>query len=380
MALPPAPDLVPPAGGPVDVSFVIPCFNYGRFLDECLASLYHQRGVSFEIIVIDDGSTDETPERIERHLARVTYVRQANQGQSAARNAGLALARGRYVQLLDADDLIGPGSLAARMVVMRASGGRSLVVCRNRLFDGRDANGRVRTCGEWRLFERDLDLHLLRLNVAPLHAFLIPREVFDAVGAFNADYRGVEDYDLFLRAAGAGYGMAFCGRGLVYYRKHAGSVGAAKARNRAYPFDVLVHWRKHTDEYGASLAARLGTPAGSLALLDGVLHTAEVVDPAANPEGHARLLSIADERLAGLKSLASARRAMPIERLYLARLAQRVAGLTRLGHPDLAEGLAHLVRAASPRRSAWLDVLRALPWRRYDDLALAAATLKRYLG
>lgn len=381
VTLPPAPDLGAPAGGAVEVSVVIPSYNYGHFIDECLASIYAQRGVRYEIILVDDGSSDDTAARVARHASRITYLRQDNQGQSAARNTGLAACRGRYIQLLDADDLLGLGSLAARVAALQTRGERAMVVCRNQFFSERGSGSTPRTHGAWGLVERDLLIHLLRLNIAPPHAFLMPRMVLDDIGGFDASYRGAEDYDFVLRACAAGYLPTYCATGLVYYRKHTTSMGATKARNRAYPFDVLVHRKKHQGAYGATLAAALETPAGALALSDGVLHTAGIIDPAVNAAGRAEMVTIAKARL--LRFMALAEQAggtlNGTARLFLARIASRADALQRIADPELTELVASVLRRHHRWPQVAANLLSRFPYASYDDQALLAATLRRFL-
>src|SRR4051794_40117270 len=89
------------------VSVIIPCFNAARFVQATLESVVRQSWTDLEIIIVDDGSTDESVEIIEKFVdARIKLVRQPNQGQTAALNRGLALATGDYVQFLDADDVL----------------------------------------------------------------------------------------------------------------------------------------------------------------------------------------------------------------------------------------------------------------------------------
>lgn len=98
-----------------DVSLIIPVFNNELYLDESLSSARDQSGPSLEIIIIDDGSTDASLSKIRSHAAldpRIIVITQANQGVSAARNAGLDRASGKWVAFLDGDDWLAPGSLA----------------------------------------------------------------------------------------------------------------------------------------------------------------------------------------------------------------------------------------------------------------------------
>ena len=95
--------------GPL-VSVVIPCYNQAHFLSEAIESVLSQTCESFEIIVVDDGSTDNTSELASRYQ-KVRLLRQENRGVSAARNAGLAESEGEYVVFLDADDRLLPEAL-----------------------------------------------------------------------------------------------------------------------------------------------------------------------------------------------------------------------------------------------------------------------------
>ena len=100
------------------VSIVIPAFNCARTIAETLGSAQGQTHAELDIIVVDDGSTDGTAEIVARHAAadpRIRYLRQANSGVAAARNHGIAEARGPYVALLDADDLWHPTKIAAQL-------------------------------------------------------------------------------------------------------------------------------------------------------------------------------------------------------------------------------------------------------------------------
>src|SRR5215211_4578336 len=93
------------------VSVITPTYNYGALIGETLDSLRRQTLTDWECVVVDDGSTDDTAEVVARFAEgepRVSYVRQANARQAAAKNNGLARARGAYVQFLDADDLLEP--------------------------------------------------------------------------------------------------------------------------------------------------------------------------------------------------------------------------------------------------------------------------------
>ena len=104
------------------VSIVIPCYNSARFLADTLESAFTQSYPHTEIIVIDDGSTDGTPELIRSYGDRVRAEFGPNRGASAARNRGTELARGEFIQYLDSDDLLTPDAIARRVAALQRSG------------------------------------------------------------------------------------------------------------------------------------------------------------------------------------------------------------------------------------------------------------------
>lgn len=122
-----------PAVGEVRVSVIVPVYNGERFLAEALDSVLAQSSAPYEIIVVDDGSTDGTPEVAARYRERVRYLRQDNAGPAAARNAGLMRAGGEVMAFLDADDLWHPDKLArqAARFAARPELGISLAWMRN---------------------------------------------------------------------------------------------------------------------------------------------------------------------------------------------------------------------------------------------------------
>src|SRR5947207_2276441 len=104
------------------VSVIIPTYNYARFIAEALASVQSQTYSNWEMIVVDDGSTDDTEAVVKRIAAderRISYLRQENAQQAAARNNGIRQAKGNYFQFLDADDLIEPQKLEQQVAFLQ---------------------------------------------------------------------------------------------------------------------------------------------------------------------------------------------------------------------------------------------------------------------
>jgi glycosyltransferase involved in cell wall biosynthesis len=137
------------------VTIVIPCFNYAEYLGKAIHSVQTQQYLPFEVIVVDDGSTDESAAVAER--AGVRLIRQPNAGLGETRNAGLAAASGEFVVFLDADDELLPDALATGVAALQARPAISCVVGRCQLMDaqGRALPARYRELdtedlyGEW---------------------------------------------------------------------------------------------------------------------------------------------------------------------------------------------------------------------------------------
>jgi glycosyltransferase involved in cell wall biosynthesis len=116
------------------VSVVIPCYNYAHFLPAAINSALRQTHHNIEVIVVDDGSVDDTAAVAARYGDRIRYIRQENQGLSAARNRGLQAAEGTLIQFLDADDVLGHTSVQERVAYLERYPDTSAVICRSCYF------------------------------------------------------------------------------------------------------------------------------------------------------------------------------------------------------------------------------------------------------
>ncbi len=188
----------PSHGAAPRVSVIIPTFNRGRILEEAVESVLAQTFEDFELVVVDDGSTDDTRQRLQRFDRRIEYVHQANQGVSAARNAGLRHSAGRLVALLDSDDLWAPAKLARQVAFFDAH--PEAQICQTEeiwVRRGKRVNPkkRHRKPSGW-IFEPSLALCL----VSP-SAVMMRRELLEAMGGFDVSLPACEDYDLWLRVS-----------------------------------------------------------------------------------------------------------------------------------------------------------------------------------
>ncbi len=216
------------------VSVIIPAYNYARYLPAAVESILRQTYRSVETLIVDDGSTDDTATVARAFGAKVAYHYQPNAGLSAARNTGLRLARGEFIQFLDADDLLGTVDVIERradLLLKRPE--LSAAICANRVFS-RDFELWLPACrNPWSLpSPAAMDLRICRWNIAPVHAFMVRRSAVEDLGLrFDESMRACEDYDFWFRLAAA-RGLPAIVRGChVLYRRHGASM-SQKAENQ----------------------------------------------------------------------------------------------------------------------------------------------------
>jgi GT2 family glycosyltransferase len=181
------------------VSVVIPTFNRCGLVREAVASVCAQRGAECEIIVVDDGSTDDTATALENEFGGcVRMLRTENCGVAAARNLGVASSRGELIAFLDSDDLWLPGKLAAQLAFFAAN--PEAEICQTEEMWIRDGV-RVNPCAYHRKPSGDIFAASLRLCLVSPSAVMLRRELFERVGGFDERFPVCEDYDLWLRIA-----------------------------------------------------------------------------------------------------------------------------------------------------------------------------------
>lgn len=214
------------------VSVIVPAYNAAHFIADALDSVFAQTYQDFEIVVVNDGSPDAPA--LERALApyrdRVTYIAQENGGPSRARNAAARAARGRYLALLDADDVWEPDYLASQVAALEADPSADVVYANGVIFgEGTDAGREMLDAfpsaeGEV-TFER-----VLTGESTVLICAVVRRAAFERVGGFDDRLRAAEDFDLWLRVLKSG-GRILCNRRrLMRYRRSAGSNSSSHER------------------------------------------------------------------------------------------------------------------------------------------------------
>jgi glycosyltransferase involved in cell wall biosynthesis len=223
------------------VSVVIPCYDQAAFLDEAIESVLAQTYPHFELIVVDDGSHDNTAEVAARHPG-VRLVQQENKGLSEARNTGLREAGGEFVTFLDADDRLKPQALEVGLRTLRAHPECALVSGQVEL-TGHD--GALLRAAQHRIVDRDHYRLLLQGNPILSHATVMyRRQAFDVVGGFDPKLDACEDYDLYLRIARRfqAYTHDEC---VAEYRRHGGNMHRDPARMLVAALAALRKQRKH---------------------------------------------------------------------------------------------------------------------------------------
>ncbi len=190
------------------VSVVIPCYNYGRFLSEALESILAQTYTSWECIIVDDGSTDNTKEIAHQYTSgdsRFQYIYQKNQGLAGARNAALKQSKGEYIQFLDADDMLERDKLALQVPIFKTNHHIDLVFS-NILSFKHNVHPRIFNPFIMEAVPVSGKGEVIMNNLVVDNSFLpgcviLKRELYNRVGFFRSGMGGLEDWNYWFRAA-----------------------------------------------------------------------------------------------------------------------------------------------------------------------------------
>jgi glycosyltransferase involved in cell wall biosynthesis len=234
---------------PIDVSVIVPCYNHGRFVREAIQSAEASRDARFEVIVVDDGSTDEPTLEAMAGLRRDGYQvirHEVNQGVSAARNTGIARARGRYILPLDADNRIRLDYLRFSVAILDDAPRVGVVYGDVELFG--------EATGGYAASEFTLQRLLLGNFVDACAVFR--RTIWEECGGYDTqipDPRGYEDWELWLQAAKRGWEFVRIAEVMLDYRVRSDSL--VRACQVPENHSRLVHYlvAKHRDLYAAHL-------------------------------------------------------------------------------------------------------------------------------
>lgn len=183
------------------ISVVIPTFNRARTILRAVQSVLAQRDATFEILIVDDGSRDETEklfETLSKEKSEVRYFYQTNQGPSAARNFGIQHSGSPYVAFLDSDDEWLPGKLKAQLDFFKRH--PNLLICQTEELWIRNGK-RVNPMKKHKKFGGSIFEKCLPLSIVSPSCVMMKRGFFDEAGRFDETLPACEDYDLWIRAA-----------------------------------------------------------------------------------------------------------------------------------------------------------------------------------
>lgn len=226
------------------ISVVIPCFNQGAYVDEAVQSVLAQSCQDYEIIIINDGSSDEATinflRAYDRPKTRVCHI--VNQGLAGARNHGINVASGEYILPLDADDKIGNSYLEKAVHIMDENENIGIVYCEAEFF------GNV--TGKWELPDYKFPDILLRNAI--FSAGLFRKSDWNKVGGYSSSVSGREDYDFWLSIIELGRDVFRIPEVLFFYRRHDASMSASWSREQVVDtFSRL--YRNHTQLYSENM-------------------------------------------------------------------------------------------------------------------------------
>ena len=199
------------------VSIVVPVFNTSPYLDRTLYSLVSQKYSNYEIILIDDGSTDSSGEKCDYWAEkdkRITVIHTSNAGPSAARNSGILIAKGNYILPVDSDDVIDESYIEKAAKILDCDKKVGIVYCRATLFGNMS--------GSWSIPKFSIPEMLVSNCI--FSSAMFRKKDWEIVGGYSTELRyGLEDYDFWLSILSLGRRVFQIPEALFWYRKHIGS-------------------------------------------------------------------------------------------------------------------------------------------------------------
>lgn len=257
---------------------VLPTYNYGSYIGRALSSLQRQTHNAWECLVVDDGSADETADVVSSIAVadpRIRYLRQENRGMSAARNAGLAAAKGRYVQFLDADDALQPRKLETHAAYLEAHPECDVVYGPWGYWDGNECLAATPHEEETTISGsgRQVIEPLLRGNMIAINAPLVRSAAAQQMGPFDESLSALEDWEYWLRFAlrGCEYARVTGSATIALVSVHATSVSQDSVRmltglvdvRRTVQHELTDPWQRQLNrQLLADSEAWLGTHLG----------------------------------------------------------------------------------------------------------------------
>ncbi|MGA7953343.1 MAG: glycosyltransferase family A protein [Gloeobacterales cyanobacterium] len=282
------------------ISIIIPTYNAGQYIEEALASVFAQSFQDFEVIIIDDGSTDDTAQKVKAlNDPRILYVYKENQGPAAARNHGLNLVRGEYIAFLDVDDLWQPHKLEMHLNLMRKSPLMGMSFSWFQILFDQPVQ---RFESPWFAPPKKQILRFadfLERNWTGHSSSVVLRTqcMTDCQGFDESFYTG-EDYYLWLQIAQRGWEIGFLPEALSVYRRRTGSLTVDHLQIALDNLKIMEHLAAQVDSHHVSIV----NSAVSLSWLDVAWSSLKMGHPAdswdAFKKGYRAIPQFAIERFA----------------------------------------------------------------------------------
>jgi glycosyltransferase involved in cell wall biosynthesis len=241
------------------VSVIIPSYNCARYLGRAIDSVCEQTYKDYEIVLVDDGSTDDTKDVAMQYGGKVTYLYQQNQGLSAARNQGISKASGELLAYLDADDAWYPEKLERQVAFLDAHPECGMVHSEMSIINEQDEVLHVRFYEETKRAVPQgycLPQLLLRCHIQPV-TVVERRNVFDLVGGFEKQLLVAQDYLHWIMIAAEGQAVGYLAEPLGKYRWRAGSLIGNRPRlleDYIRICDILLHEKPIASRHGEKCA------------------------------------------------------------------------------------------------------------------------------
>jgi glycosyltransferase involved in cell wall biosynthesis len=238
------------------VSVVVTCYNYGKYLSNCLDSILSQTYTDYEIIVVDDGSTDNTAEVVKTflHLPNFQYIFQTNAGQARAKNVGIENSSGQYVAFLDADDAWAPTKLEKQMRCFE-NPAVGVVYCAARYLNADNHRIEFELSGKYLKPRRgEVTKWLVFDNFVQFSSSVVKVACFDEFKGFDESLKMGIDWDLWLRIS-TGFQFDYVAEPLFFYRMgHAGQMSKNLEERHRCSDRIMEKFLKH---YGDSVSPQV---------------------------------------------------------------------------------------------------------------------------
>ena len=224
------------------VSIITPTFNRAEFIEQAVKSVLGQTYPNFELLIVDDGSTDDTRKRLDNVLEdpRVLYFYQPNQGQSVARNLALSHAKGELICFLDSDNYWPENKLENQIALLSDNPDVDVVYGDAVTID---EHGREVSRKNTKRYSGHIARHMIRDNCVSMNTAMARRSCFDQLGALSGTRRVADDYDLWLRFS-ARFRFLYMPEFLAYYRVMEDQISSDKTRRLDSNWRIINDFRR----------------------------------------------------------------------------------------------------------------------------------------